>query len=301
MTASVVTRLAHTCSGRTATGWAKALSGMRIKAACSGATSRRAPVMAADPKGGVTDRWTFRRKSRVLRPLQERTPGGRRGARRCICSIRRMARCKLLVRAEPTSRRSIASTTARSGRTAPTGSAPWTTGRCGKPQGTLYRITADGKAEKKVTGMTVPNGIAWGPGGTVFYHSDPRGRWIDAYDFVPATGAWSNRRRIVADLTEEAGPPRWRRLRCRGLLLERRRLRGRAQPIQPGRQAAGNDQAAVSSSDHAVLRRRRYEDAVRHQPGRSAKIRRIRIPAASPCCGSRSPVCRSASSPTVRL
>lgn len=76
-----------------------------------------------------------------------------------------------------------------------------------QPQGTLYRVTADGKAEPRVTGMIVPNGIAWGPGGTVFYHSDSRGRWIDAYDFAPATGAWSNRRRIVADIAEEAGRP----------------------------------------------------------------------------------------------
>jgi sugar lactone lactonase YvrE len=76
-----------------------------------------------------------------------------------------------------------------------------------QPQGTLYRITADGKAERKLTGMLVPNGLAWGPGGTTMYHSDSRGRWIDAYDFQPATGAWSNKRRIVEGIAEEAGRP----------------------------------------------------------------------------------------------
>jgi len=76
-----------------------------------------------------------------------------------------------------------------------------------QPLGSLYRVTADGKAEKKVEGMTVPNGLAWSADGRTMFHSDSRGRWIDAYDFDPASGAIRNRRRIVADVTEEQGRP----------------------------------------------------------------------------------------------
>ena len=76
-----------------------------------------------------------------------------------------------------------------------------------QPIGTLYRITADGKAEKKVEGMTVPNGLAWSGDGRTMFHSDSRGRWIDAYDFDAASGAIRNKRRIVADVTEEQGRP----------------------------------------------------------------------------------------------
>jgi sugar lactone lactonase YvrE len=76
-----------------------------------------------------------------------------------------------------------------------------------QPIGSLYRVTADGKAEKKVEGMTVPNGLAWSSDGRTLFHSDSRGRWIDAYDFDAATGAMRNKRRIVADITEEQGRP----------------------------------------------------------------------------------------------
>jgi sugar lactone lactonase YvrE len=75
------------------------------------------------------------------------------------------------------------------------------------PLGALYRVTADGKAEKKVEGLTVPNGLAWSADARTLYHSDSRGRWIDAYDFEAATGAIRNMRRIVADITEEQGRP----------------------------------------------------------------------------------------------
>jgi sugar lactone lactonase YvrE len=76
-----------------------------------------------------------------------------------------------------------------------------------QPLGSLYRVTGDGKAEKKVEGLTVPNGLAWSPDGRILYHSDSRGRWIDAYAFDAASGAISNKRRIVADITEEQGRP----------------------------------------------------------------------------------------------
>jgi sugar lactone lactonase YvrE len=76
-----------------------------------------------------------------------------------------------------------------------------------EPIGVLYRLTADGKAEKKVEGLFTPNGLAWSADGRTMFHSDSRARWIDAYDFDPATGAMRNKRRIVADVSEEQGRP----------------------------------------------------------------------------------------------
>jgi sugar lactone lactonase YvrE len=162
-------------------------------------------VLAADLKGTVTDRWGFPGKVGSF---------GLCASRRLIVAAARTlyffnaadgALTKLCVLdGEPDTNR------LNDGKVGPDG-AFWVGTMDDRPvreaQGTLYRITADGKAEPKLTGMTVPNGLAWGPGGTILYHSDSRGRWIDAYDFVSTTGAWSNRRRIVADLTEEAGRP----------------------------------------------------------------------------------------------
>ncbi len=40
------------------------------------------------------------------------------------------------------------------------------------PQGALYRVTADGKVEQKVTGLFTSNGLAFSPDGRVMFHSD---------------------------------------------------------------------------------------------------------------------------------
>jgi sugar lactone lactonase YvrE len=75
-----------------------------------------------------------------------------------------------------------------------------------QPLGALYRVQADGQFEKKLDGLIVSNGLAWSPEGRTMFHSDSRGRWIDAHDFDPATGSLDNRRRI-AEQTEESGRP----------------------------------------------------------------------------------------------
>jgi sugar lactone lactonase YvrE len=75
-----------------------------------------------------------------------------------------------------------------------------------EPVAALYRVTADGACEAKITGLTVSNGIAWSSDARHMFHSDSRGPWIDRYDFAVATGGLSNRTRI-AELTEEAGRP----------------------------------------------------------------------------------------------
>ncbi len=74
------------------------------------------------------------------------------------------------------------------------------------PQGALYRVTADGKVEQKVTGLFTSNGLAFAPDGRSMFHSDSYGRWVDRWDLDPATGAIANRTRIVTQ-TEEGGRP----------------------------------------------------------------------------------------------
>jgi sugar lactone lactonase YvrE len=72
--------------------------------------------------------------------------------------------------------------------------------------GTLYRVTADGKAEAKVKGVMISNGLAFSPDGRTMFHSDSRAGWLDRWDLDPLTGAISNRTRI-ADLDDAAGRP----------------------------------------------------------------------------------------------
>lgn len=75
-----------------------------------------------------------------------------------------------------------------------------------EPIGSLYRVDAAGRVEKKVEGLVVSNGLAFAPDGRGMFHSDSRGKWIDRWDLDPATGAISNRRRI-ATMEEDTGRP----------------------------------------------------------------------------------------------
>jgi sugar lactone lactonase YvrE len=74
------------------------------------------------------------------------------------------------------------------------------------PAGTLYRVAPNGEVRAVTTGFRVSNGLAWDLAGTRMYHSDSRGPWVDIYDFDPATGEASNRRRW-RDLDEATGRP----------------------------------------------------------------------------------------------
>jgi sugar lactone lactonase YvrE len=74
------------------------------------------------------------------------------------------------------------------------------------PLGSLYRVTADGKVARKVEGLMTANGLAWSPDGRAMYHSDSRGPWIDRWDFDPATGDISARRRMAV-LDDNIGRP----------------------------------------------------------------------------------------------
>ncbi len=76
-----------------------------------------------------------------------------------------------------------------------------------KPLGSLYRVDGGGRVEKKVEGLITSNGLAWSADGRFMFHTDSSGAWIDRWRFDPATGAISERTRIVADIAEADGRP----------------------------------------------------------------------------------------------
>lgn len=75
-----------------------------------------------------------------------------------------------------------------------------------QPIGALYRIARDGTTTRLVEGVTVSNGLAWSPDGTVLYHADSRPGHIEAWDFDATTGTIFGRR-LFAQLTNETGRP----------------------------------------------------------------------------------------------
>jgi sugar lactone lactonase YvrE len=70
----------------------------------------------------------------------------------------------------------------------------------------LWRVTPDGRVERRREGLTVSNGLAWSPDGRTMWHSDSRSARIDCCDFDPATGATGSWR-TVATMTDATGRP----------------------------------------------------------------------------------------------
>lgn len=75
-----------------------------------------------------------------------------------------------------------------------------------QPTGALYRVTPDGRIERKSEGYRTSNGLAWSPDGRIMYHSDTSPGVLEAWDFDPATGGMSHHRHL-GTLTNEDGRP----------------------------------------------------------------------------------------------
>ena len=75
-----------------------------------------------------------------------------------------------------------------------------------QPVAALYRVDPEGRSERICDGLIVSNGLAWSADGRTMFHSDSRGRFLQAFDFDPGTGAVSNRRHL-REFTEEEGRP----------------------------------------------------------------------------------------------
>jgi sugar lactone lactonase YvrE len=70
----------------------------------------------------------------------------------------------------------------------------------------LYRVTPQGRIQRKAEGYAVSNGLAWSPDGSVMYHSDSTAGIIEAWDFDTRSGALANHR-VLATLSNEEGRP----------------------------------------------------------------------------------------------
>ena len=63
--------------------------------------------------------------------------------------------------------------------------------------GSLRRLGRDLRFEAVLTGLTVPNGLAWSPDGTIMYFTESFSREVTAYDFDAETGGISAGRPLI--------------------------------------------------------------------------------------------------------
>ncbi len=60
--------------------------------------------------------------------------------------------------------------------------------------GSVYRVGADHKVTKLLTGVTISNGLQWSADGSRVFYVDTPTRRVDVFDVDPLSGAWSGRR-----------------------------------------------------------------------------------------------------------
>lgn len=72
--------------------------------------------------------------------------------------------------------------------------------------GSLYALEPRGTVSLKIQGVSVSNGLAWSPDGSLFYYIDTPTRVVVAYDFDADSGAIRNKR-VVVRIPEEMGKP----------------------------------------------------------------------------------------------
>ena len=75
-----------------------------------------------------------------------------------------------------------------------------------EPDGALYRLSIDGRCERKRSGVIIPNSLAWSPDGRTMYFADTVRDLIWAFDYDPDSGEMANER-VFADCAPNAGYP----------------------------------------------------------------------------------------------
>lgn len=74
------------------------------------------------------------------------------------------------------------------------------------PDSSLYRVALDGSVETLLTGISVPNTMAWLPDGKTMLFADSPTKEIWQYDFDAVTASISNRR-VFVDCSDYVGMP----------------------------------------------------------------------------------------------
>ncbi|MFL5778824.1 MAG: SMP-30/gluconolactonase/LRE family protein [Chloroflexota bacterium] len=72
--------------------------------------------------------------------------------------------------------------------------------------GTLYRLGIDWQVTPVVEGVSISNGLDWGPDGRSMYYIDTPTDRVDRFNYEPASGTIADRRTAVA-IREGAGSP----------------------------------------------------------------------------------------------
>jgi sugar lactone lactonase YvrE len=68
----------------------------------------------------------------------------------------------------------------------------------GTPTGAMYRLDPDLQVIRVLDGVTLSNGLGWSPDGRHMYYIDSMTQGLDVFDFEPAYGSLSNRRRLIS-------------------------------------------------------------------------------------------------------
>jgi sugar lactone lactonase YvrE len=72
--------------------------------------------------------------------------------------------------------------------------------------GALFRVDGDGRFERMLDGLTIPNGAGWSPDGRTMYFIDSGPKTVHAFDFDGAAGAISNGRVLIRIPDHLGGP-----------------------------------------------------------------------------------------------
>ena len=149
-------------------------------------------------------------------------------------------------------------------------------------QGSLYCLDPDGSVERKVSNVTISNGLAWDASKGRMYYVDTPTQCVSAFDYAPDTGTISNRR-VPLHIPDEDGAPDGLTIDADGMLWVAHWGRGLCGTMGSGdRRAVGHRRGPGDAGLVVRLRGSRSGSAhhhggsggaVRRRPGRAASRR----------------------------
>jgi sugar lactone lactonase YvrE len=114
-----------------------------------------------------------------------------------------------------------------------------------EPTGSLFRLDRDRRCERILTGIAVPNSLAWSPDGATMYFGDTEARTILAYAFDADAGL-PQRPRLFADLRSGDGRPDGSTIDAEGCLWNAEVVTGRIVRYAPDGRTLGTWKLPVS-------------------------------------------------------